>query len=358
MQLQIKTLILQHVPYWAINALRTIRGNTRQLHAFLFKYGVFQTEESYLESLKRGFATEDTKNKKTVDLVARTPQQKIKWAKAFQELKNSEDNLPEIKLLWADGPAPGNFGDWLSPYLVKKLTSRRIELINDYGSTKQKHLVVIGSLAPAINNSSFVLGAGAATRDMLMNPRAQYFSVRGPYTAKILQNSGGPIVKDYGDLGFIMSRIYKPKQLELTANLVLVRHMNHAHVPLTLPKNVLEISIALASTEDIETFVDILFSVGKVVTSAMHCFIVCQSYGIPCALVNFIELSNAVYGDGIKYTDAMAGAGLVEKQLPRISLFDEFKNVDDLIFDELIESAQIDRIEMHARASLEKYLES
>jgi len=46
------------------------------------------------------------------------------------------------------------------------------------------------------------------------------------------------------------------------------------------------------------------------VTSAMHVFIVCQSYGIPCSLVTFEGFEDAVHGTGLKYGDYALGVGL------------------------------------------------
>jgi len=163
-------------------------------------------------------------------------------------------------------------------------------------------------------------------------------------------------VDQFGDLGFILSKLYRPKKREMDAEVLLVRHMNHATPAMKLSSGVLELSIRAAGPDDIENFVDALFSVGKVVTSAMHCFIVCQSYGIPCALVNFTELSNAVYGDGMKYADTMAGAGLRERVPAMVSLDSDFRNIDSIIFDDFVSDRAIAEIEEHARASLEVFL--
>ena len=53
-----------------------------------------------------------------------------------------------------------------------------------------------------------------------------------------------------------------------------------------------------------------LIQYDRVVTSAMHVFIVCQSYGIPCSLVTFEGFEDNVHGTGLKYGDYAMGVGL------------------------------------------------
>lgn len=353
-----KSLILKHSPYWLLNLARQVRGEFRIVGGRLFSLGVLKNEVNFLEAKKRGFIAEsdenDSRNSSIVESVS--PQKKA-WANAFCAYREVGSPERNIDLLWADGPAPGNFGDWLSPYIINKLTGRGISLVDDYRAVAKKHLVAVGSLAPAISSSAFVLGAGAATRNSKIDPRAVYYSLRGPRTAKILQEAGGISVENFGDLGFMMSRVYMPKKIDIDAEIVLVRHVNHATIPMILPAGVKEISVAVASASDIERFIDTLYSAKRVVTSAMHCFIVCQSYSIPCALVNFDEMSSAVYGDGTKYADALEGVGLNERQPIKIPLKFDFRNLDTYIFPDQIGEGKILEIESHAKKSLLNYME-
>ena len=48
----------------------------------------------------------------------------IKLANSFlyyKMNKNSKSTLPAIKLAWWHLPEPGNYGDWLSPYIINFL---------------------------------------------------------------------------------------------------------------------------------------------------------------------------------------------------------------------------------------------
>jgi hypothetical protein len=77
-----------------------------------------------------------------------------------------------------------------------------------------------------------------------------------------------------------------------------------------LPENYDELSVLLSSPDKIAEFLGTLIKYDRVVTSAMHVFIVCQSYGIPCSLVTFEGFEDAVHGTGLKYGDYAMGVGL------------------------------------------------
>ena len=56
----------------------------------------------------------------------------IKLANSFlyyKMNKNSKSTLPAIKLAWWHLPEPGNYGDWLSPYIINKITGGKIDFV-------------------------------------------------------------------------------------------------------------------------------------------------------------------------------------------------------------------------------------
>lgn len=347
---QLKSLALQ-LPYPVLNAGRRVRGSMRTVGARQAVQGrIPMSFEHALEAAKRGWLP-PVQAEQWLDQHAEAigAQRHARWAQAFGAYRHAgAPGQAALKLLWADGPSPGNFGDWLSPYLLHRLTGRGIELVDDYRSPAVPHWVAVGSLAPAVGAQSQVLGAGAAHEGTRMHRGATYHSVRGPHTAAALRRSGGPTVERFGDLGFILSRLYTPKPVRLDAQLLLVRHMNHRHLPLSLPDGVVELSIEAAAPADIERFIDILCAAPLVVTSAMHCYIACQSYGVPCALVNFDQGSRAVYGDGTKYLDAMAGVGLTPRLPTLIPLDFDLRTAASLVSGDRVGADVLDDIHAHA----------
>lgn len=262
--------------------------------------------------------------------------------------KNCNSTLPKIKLSWWHLPEPGNYGDWLSPYIIHKLTSRKIEFVNPQSkSISEPHYFSIGSIGKFSKPNSIVLGTGISAKDAGLNSNAKYLMVRGPYTRKRIIELGGKCPETYGDPAVILPKIYTPKvddDEETNEKLLLVRHFTNKDLNLDLPKNMDELSIFASHPKDIEQFIDTLHHYKAVVTSAMHCYITCQAYGIPCALVKFEGNEKAVHGDGVKYRDYLSGVGLTEHDPIAIPLNLISYDFDDIISNDRIEQEIIDKV--------------
>lgn len=247
----------------------------------------------------------------------------------------------EIKLSWWSKPFPGNFGDWLSPYLISQATSRPVVYRSPTSANKsQVHLVGLGSIAKFANEHSIVVGTGVSSSDQIVNPNATFISVRGPITAKAIADLGGPAIESHGDPGLLMRRLYLPGGETKTDNVVFVRHFVHRGLDIEVPEHWVEPDVRRSSRNSINELIDLMWSSKGVVTSAMHVFIICQSYGIPCRLVTFRNFEDLVHGSGEKYLDYYLGSdqsgafsptviGLdlrrssIENELPEIRISDE-----------------------------------
>lgn len=254
-----------------------------------------------------------------------TPQQKKIYGLANSFLYYRKDKARDsIKLAWWSNPEPGNFGDWLSPYILNKITGKNIEFVNpESKSVSSEHYFSVGSIGKFIKRNSIVLGTGCSTVGTEFNPEAEYVFVRGPLTRKFVLNSGGQCPEVYGDPAIVMPLLYTPKKSDKYAGqYILVRHFTHLPIDIELPSGMVEISIYQSHPKKIESFIDALKSSRGVVTSAMHCYIICQAYGIPCALVTFKGYEDAVHGDGLKYKDYHLGVGTSYRPLPVLELLD------------------------------------
>ena len=220
------------------------------------------------------------------------------------------DSEKTLRLAWWSKPFPGNFGDWLSPLIVSQFTDSRIILQSPVNAASKKHLISLGSIGRFIKSNSVVLGTGISSMDIELNKKADYISVRGPLTAELLKQSGGPTVTSFGDPGVLLSDVYNLSRGATNGRVAFVRHFSHSSIPMQLPENFDEISVMRSRPQDIQSFVTALLEYDQVVTSAMHVMITCQSYGIPCALVSFEGAEENVHGTGIKYEDYALGAGV------------------------------------------------
>jgi hypothetical protein len=222
----------------------------------------------------------------------------------------AKESPKSIGLVWWAKPFPGNFGDWLSPLIVSQYTDKKIFFQSPVKIASRKHMIGLGSIGRFIKPNSVVVGTGISTDELTLAKGATYVSVRGPVTARVVKESGGPAVDSFGDPGVLISRIFPVERKATNGKIALVRHFSHKAIPLVLDNAMEELDIFVSHPDDIRTLVTSLNQYDRVVTSAMHIFITCQSYGIPCALITFEGFEDSVHGNGIKYGDYAQGVGL------------------------------------------------
>jgi len=258
---------------------------------------------------------------------------------------SSKPSSSAINLAWWAKPFPGNFGDWLSPLIVNHYTDKKIIFQSPVRMAIKDHMIGLGSIGRFIKPNSVVVGTGISTDELTLAKSANYVSVRGPVTARVVKESGGPSVESFGDPGVLISRIFPVERTKTNGRVALVRHFTHKPIPLTLESNMDELDIFMSHPDDIKVLVETLNLYDRVVTSAMHIFITCQSYGIPCALVTFEGFEDSVHGNGIKYGDYAQGVGLESISPIPVSL--DFLKVDfeNLTTDHKISDAKLDEVE-------------
>ena len=271
----------------------------------------------------------------------------LKLGRAMCDYREAPDGIVDpspIKLGWWIDPAPGNFGDWLSPYIFKKIAGRGVEFVNPVRGTDEPHYLSVGSIGKFAKPSSTLMGVGVSRNDAFIDPESRVLSLRGPRTGFIVQSSGGTDPGVYGDPAILLPKLFLPGPVDKSGKVGLIRHFTHLPMELKLPSYVEEISIFASSPSDIEEFIRKLHEFDYVISSAMHGFIVCQAYGIPCALVTFEGGESSVHGDGLKYTDYFEGVGqpasspvVLPRDLRDISL-------QNYVIDRPISSAQVESL--------------
>lgn len=279
-------------------------------------------------------------------------------SESFAHYAHTDDDRVALQVAWWPRPFPGNFGDWLSPLVVSELSGHPVKYLSPTARSSEPHIVGIGSIGRFIKSRSIVVGTGVSSDDTHLEMRATYISVRGPITASLLAQSGGPTVESFGDPGVLLSRILPMERGETNGRLALVRHYTHAKAPLLLPEDIDELDVLMSHPDAIRTFVENLHEYDGVITSAMHVMIVCHSYGIPCTLINFEGFEYEVHGTGIKYKDYSLGAGLESVHEPttvRVDLRRE--DLRGRLSEVRISEGKLDEVENAVREAVKTYIE-
>jgi len=260
----------------------------------------------------------------------------------------------KISLAWWENPYPGNFGDWLTPFIFNHYTENKIIFQGLSTRAPKKHLVSLGSVGRFIKSNSVVVGTGVSSFKHAINPKADFVSVRGPHTAELLLQSGGPKVETFGDPGVVLSRILPLTRGTTNGRVAFVRHHKHLQAPVKLPENFDELSVQVSHPNDIVEFIEKLLEYDYVVTSAMHVLITCQSYGVPCALVVFKGFEEYVHGDGIKYIDYALGADVKVISPTPINPKIDWNEIEPLIETIKISDLKISEVEMAIKEGLRR----
>jgi hypothetical protein len=251
-----------------------------------------------------------------------------------------------IKLSWWSYPHPGNFGDWLSPYILQHYSQSRIVFQPLADAERSPHIMAVGSIGRFIKRNSIVIGTGISTDNFPLEPKARYTSVRGPRTAEVVKRSGGPSIDTFGDPGILVARIFPVVRGVTNGKIGLVRHHSHLALPVKLSEDMEEISILRSHPSQIEELFISLNRFDAIITSAMHVYITCQSYGIPVALISFKGFESAVHGNGIKYIDYAEGAGVKPRAPQTVPLNLRQIDFDNFINEEKVSSEKMDEVEM------------
>jgi hypothetical protein len=208
------------------------------------------------------------------------------------------------QLWWMESPYPGNFGDILNPYLVEKLTG-----MPPLHATKGTGALAIGSTIRFALDGTAVWGTGTPRMSDKLNPRARYLAVRGPLTARLVEESGGRAPDVFGDPAVLLPHIYQPTPAPRRYPLGIVLH--HAHEGrLEIDGDVRVIGVLRDGYGGIESFIDELCSCERVLSSSLHGLIVSHAYGIPAQWFTLSDSASEVPGDGTKYHDYLLSVGL------------------------------------------------
>ena len=289
----------------------------------------------------------------STSLPTRNENAAIKAASSYLSY-SSKPSEKKIYLSWWENPYPGNYGDWLTPYIFSHYTENRIIFQGLTSRAIKKHIVSLGSVGRFIKSNSVVVGTGVSSFKYPLNTKADYVSVRGPHTADLLVQSGGPKIESFGDPGVVLAKILPLTRGKTNGRIALIRHHTHLQAPVVLPDNFDELSVLLSHPDDIVSFIKKLNEYDSVVTSAMHVLITCQSYGIPCALVVFKGFEEYVHGDGIKYIDYALGAGVKAISPTPINPKLDWHEIEPLIETITVSNSKIAEVEAAIKEGLRK----
>jgi pyruvyltransferase len=211
---------------------------------------------------------------------------------------------PRVHAFWCRVPSRGNFGDALTPWLIRRLTGR-MPRFAEPGDPNPK-LLAAGSILAYADARSTVWGAGLMSREDRIEPAATFLAVRGPLSRARAIECGADCPPVYGDPALLLPRLH-PQPGRERHGIGLVPHFSDApRLDLRDPPPELRV---IDVQSPVESFVEQVAGCEWVASSSLHGIVVAHAYGVPAVWVQFRELPS---GDGSKFRDYFLSIGAGE----------------------------------------------
>lgn len=199
----------------------------------------------------------------------------------------------KLHVSWLTSPAPGNFGDILSPYILTRY-NYDVKFVH-WNNIHLADTICVGSIARLAKRGIRVLGSGIISTKEILDPSATWIWARGPYTRNRVIELGGTCPEIYGDPALLLPRLFAGAARK-THNIGIVpHHVDYDFVKAHYPNYKV---INLVSS-DIEQVITEITECEKIISSSLHGIITANAYGIPAAWVKF----NKLIGDDVKFRD-------------------------------------------------------
>ena len=202
-----------------------------------------------------------------------------------------------------------NYGDLLSKYLVEKISGREVKWVHPKKQAWYKwdksHYLAIGSILPHATKDSIVWGSGIIDREHHI-AAADFRAVRGPRTREFLLQLGYECPPVYGDPALLLPEYFNP-QVEKEYKLGIIPHYHDYKKAVELFADNPDIRVIDLMCMDVEELTRQIMSCERTLSSSLHGLIVSHAYRIPSL---WIEFSDKIFGDGIKYPDYLESVEL------------------------------------------------
>ncbi len=247
-------------------------------------------------------------------------------------LTMTDDMRAEQKAMWRDYVKNGvyglgqpiyyytsesNFGDLLTPIIVKWATGQDVRLANENHRGK---IVSLGSVMSKVRPQDVVWGTGIIDGKEFNLNNVKILSVRGPLTRSKIKGVHVPAV--YGDPALLMPRIYQPK-IEKQHRVGILSH--YVDVERFDVKNYLWIDV---TNPNVYETIDKMVSCDVIVSTSLHGLIVADAYNVPCV---WLSVGDKIRGGVFKFHDYLLSTGREQLDPIRINRVVTDEDIEEII---------------------------
>jgi len=202
-----------------------------------------------------------------------------------------------------------NWGDDINPELYRLITGKECKKMHVLDESPIDHIMMCGSILPYANEHSIVWGTGFMhKRSSIGGVPKKICAVRGPLTAKRLEELGIEVNVPYGDPSMFIKndetfkvwgdQAYFPKNHKYGV----VAHYIDRKLVENWPEDIIKIDIQT----HLKLVVSQIVTCEKIISSSLHGLILADMYNIPAL---WVKLSDNLSGDDMKFHDYFASIG-------------------------------------------------
>jgi hypothetical protein len=206
-----------------------------------------------------------------------------------------------VAAFWCRTPSRPNFGDALTPWLIRAITGHHPLFVRP--EDPRPKYIVTGSIISSAGPRCTVWGAGILSRADVVSSKARLLAVRGPLTRARALECGADCPAVLGDPALLLPR-FRPPPNNPRRGVAIAPHFSDR------PRLHLAASTELRVVDmqgPVEEVVDLIASSELVLSSSLHGLIVSHAYGVPAVWVKFCDLPA---GDDSKFRDHLLAMGL------------------------------------------------
>ena len=245
--------------------------------------------------------------------------------------------MNKIKLTFWNKP---NFGDVLSPYLINKLSGKKIQYKSSYTSWEHairnvlhyikcgqfskinsvtfpcEHVLLsIGSILSYSGKNATVWGSGFMAANEPFKG-GNVLAVRGKYSNEKLKKMGYEGCNVYGDPALLVPIVY-PASKTSQHKIGIIPHWKEVDFFKKAYSD--KYMIIDLRTTDVESVINEIVSCQYILSTSLHGIIVSHAYGVPALWIEKGDIDT----DGIKFKDYFSSVG--------IELYEGFKNYEEIL---------------------------
>ena len=224
-----------------------------------------------------------------------------------------KDNSPIPLFWWSEikftFKQKENYGDLLSRYLVEKISGKKVQWVHPkkqyWYKWNRTNYMAVGSILHHATGDSIIWGSGIIDRKHPV-AAAEFRAVRGPRTRDYLLGLGYECPEIFGDPALLLPEFFNP-ETEKKYKMGVIPHYHDFKIAKEMFEGNGEVLVIDLMTMDVEEVTRQIMSCEKTMSSSLHGLIVSHAYKIPSV---WVEFSDKLFGDGIKFADYFESVGL------------------------------------------------